>query len=269
MTFRKRYADHSRSLQERNRRHKREQGGFLLVVLLQSTLCTVMIATAFVMSAVLGMTEIKTAYSELATGETDAVEVFSALGRAAGSKKDYQLREVIELILSQVFGQDDAPAGGMTQYQPDRMSLPGGITVVKPLTAAPMRDPLEGRITSPFGPRQNPVTGKSDWHSGVDIAVPEGTAVGAAWPGVVCFTGEDDIYGRFVTVDHGGFKTRYCHCSKISVEAGVRLRQGETVALSGNTGMSTGPHLHFELIIDGKCADPLAEQPRWCSLEDI
>ncbi len=269
MTFRKRNT-YRISAKNRNQGKGRGQEGFLLVTLLQSMLCAVMIAAAFVMSSFMGMTEIKLAYSELAMSDTDAVAVFSAVTEAAKSEKAFRLKQVFKLIIEQIFEKEEPqPSGGMLQYDFRTMSVPRGVTTAQVVTASPMLMPIDGRLTSPFGPRDNPVTGKLDWHTGIDIAAPEGTAVAAAWPGIVSFIGSDDIYGNYVVIDHGGFKTRYCHCSSAAAKVGTRLRQGETAAFSGNTGMSTGPHLHFELIVEEKCADPLTGQPRWQPLEVV
>ena len=267
MTFRKRHINATAS-RARGRKSGNCSGeGFLFVTLLQTMLCAVMIAAAFVMSSIMGMTEIKMAYNELATSDTDAVAVFSAAKKAADSQQVVQLKQVMKLIIEQVFGEKNDNSGGMLPYDFKSSKLPKGVTTAKPITAAPMSFPMEGRITSQFGPRENPVTGKSDWHTGVDIAAAEGTAISAAWPGVVCDVASDSIYGNYIVIDHGGFKTRYCHCSRIAASEGMRLRQGETAAFCGSTGMSTGPHLHFELIVGGRCADPMLPQPRWIPLE--
>lgn len=122
--------------------------------------------------------------------------------------------------------------------------------------------PLWGRITSRFGPRIHPIFGTPDFHTGVDFAVPEGTPVHAAASGVVSFAGERGGYGLLVVVEHrGGFSTYYGHLSKILVEVGQYVEQGQVIALSGNTGLSTGPHLHFEIRRQGRPIDPLPWLP--------
>jgi murein DD-endopeptidase MepM/ murein hydrolase activator NlpD len=96
-----------------------------------------------------------------------------------------------------------------------------------------------------------------DDHPGLDIAVPEGTWVRAAGAGVVLDVGEDPVYGRFVTLDHGGgLVTLYGHASRTFVMRGEQIRRNEVIALSGNTGRSTAPHLHFEIRRDGEPLDP-------------
>jgi len=250
MTYRKRYA--RREPFGASRRAKERQGGLLLVTFLQSGLCVFMITAAFFLSSIMGMTEIKTAYNKLATDETDAVAVFSSVKKAVESEKTSKLARVIEIILNQILPNvyNDDGKSLYTDQQNGR-----GSPIITHMTL-----PLKGKITSGFGARENPVTGKDDWHTGIDIAAPEGTPIYAARAGEVCFVGSDSIYGNFVTIDHGDFKTRYCHCSSVNVKAGSRINQGELIAFSGSTGMVTGPHLHFEVITDQGCTDPLKAQ---------
>ena len=250
MTYRKRHA--RREPFGASRREKDRQGGFLLITFLQSGLCVFMITAAFFLSSILGMTEIKTAYNKLAADETDAVAVFSSVKKAVESEKTSKLARVIEIILNQILPgvyNDD----GKSLYADQRKG--GASPIITHMTL-----PLKGEITSGFGARENPVTGKDDWHTGIDIAAPEGTPIYAARAGEVCCIGSDNIYGNFVTVDHGEFKTRYCHCSSVNVKAGSRINQGGLIAFSGSTGMVTGPHLHFEVITDRGCTDPLNVQ---------
>ena len=118
--------------------------------------------------------------------------------------------------------------------------------------------PVEGVITSPFGYRWHPLTEMLDFHTGIDIAAPQNTPIRAALPGQVEETGESPIYGNYVILNHGGgLQTRYCHCETVTASPGANLRQGEQVALVGSTGISTGYHLHFEVILDGVVYDPL------------
>lgn len=117
--------------------------------------------------------------------------------------------------------------------------------------------PVDGTLTSAFGYRIHPITGKTDFHTGIDLAAPMGTQVGAAWPGIVAETGTDSINGNYVKIIHSGTVcTSYNHLSQINVSVGQNLSRGETVGLVGSTGVSTGPHLHFELLIDGIRVDP-------------
>jgi len=112
--------------------------------------------------------------------------------------------------------------------------------------------PLAGAITSPFGPRE----GKQ--HEGIDIAAEEGTPVRAAAAGRVVFAGPRGTYGLAVILDHGdGTRTLYAHCSRLLVAEGSSVDSSAVIALSGNTGRSTGPHLHLEVLKNGVPLDPL------------
>lgn len=105
---------------------------------------------------------------------------------------------------------------------------------------------------------QTLLEGEGGEHPGLDIAVPTDSYIRAAGPGTVVDVGEDPVYGRFVRLDHGGgYRTLYGHASATSVEMGQQVRRGEVIALSGSTGRSTAPHLHFEILLDGVAVDPL------------
>ncbi|MFP2934140.1 M23 family metallopeptidase, partial [Pyxidicoccus sp. 3LG] len=114
------------------------------------------------------------------------------------------------------------------------------------------------RVTSPFGERIHPVLGTRKMHTGVDLGVPTGTAVVAVAEGVVRRASEDAVNGRVLVLDHGrGVTTAYCHNSELVVAVGQRVERGQLVARSGNTGRSTGPHLHYQLELAARPMDPL------------
>lgn len=115
-----------------------------------------------------------------------------------------------------------------------------------------------GKITSKFGNRNHPVLKSVKFHRGVDIAVSLGTPVYAGIRGIVTFAGKRGNYGNLIEIEGSdGIKVRYAHLSKIDVVAGQRVSDGEKVAETGNTGMSTGPHLHYEIIVDESPVNPL------------
>ncbi len=115
-----------------------------------------------------------------------------------------------------------------------------------------------GRLSSGFGKRSAPVKGASTYHKGIDWAVPIGTAVSASSGGQVIRAGWGSGYGYCVYIQHpDGKVTRYGHLSKILVKTGQTVKQGEKIALSGNTGKSSGPHLHFEILVNGSQVNPL------------
>ena len=121
----------------------------------------------------------------------------------------------------------------------------------------PVMPVKNARITSRFGYRTNPVSGNYGFHTGLDLAAEEGTPISAVFYGRVAETGENDVWGKFVLMEHSdGLATYYCHLSEIYVEENAVIRQGETIGLVGSTGWSTGPHLHFEIRINGVRVDP-------------
>lgn len=123
--------------------------------------------------------------------------------------------------------------------------------------------PAHGTITSYFGYRNAPTAGASSNHPAIDIAVPEGTRVSASDGGTVIATGWSGGYGNIVQIDHGnGVVTQYSHLSKVGVRRGQKVARGQEVARSGNTGVSTGPHLDFKMMINGEPVDPLKHLTR-------
>ncbi len=123
-------------------------------------------------------------------------------------------------------------------------------TYIKPISG--------GRLSSRFGRRSAPTRGASTYHKGIDWATPVGTAVVASSAGTVARAGWGSGYGYVVYINHAdGRQTRYGHLSKVLVSPGQHVSQGQKIALSGNTGRSTGPHLHFEILIGGSQVDPL------------
>lgn len=121
------------------------------------------------------------------------------------------------------------------------------------------------KITSPFG-----VDRGDHKHAGVDISVPVGTPIRSALSGVVEFAGYSSSAGNYIKVnDNNGVATQYMHLSKLGVTKGQSVQQGEVLGLSGNTGRSTGPHLHFGVLVDGKAVDPLSYNYKGTSSADM
>ena len=118
--------------------------------------------------------------------------------------------------------------------------------------------PIRGRITSPFGYRRHPLWGGVSLHTGIDIAAPYGKPISCADSGEVIYSGWWDGYGKAVVIDHGrGYTTVYGHMSRIYAQVGQTVTKGESIGLVGSTGFSTGPHLHFEIRVNGRPVDPM------------
>lgn len=149
---------------------------------------------------------------------------------------------------------------GQLEKRSERLAALESTLLDKKLHAAvyPAGWPTEGGwVSSGFGIRSDPFTGRSAFHEGVDIASRFGSPIKAMGGGVVTFAGEKEGYGMAVEITHGnGYVTRYAHCKAVLVRAGDRIAKGQDVALVGTTGRSTGPHLHFEVLRDGRAVDP-------------
>lgn len=127
-----------------------------------------------------------------------------------------------------------------------------------PARVVPAIWPVEGRISSIFGPRKSPFGRSVRFHAGMDIAAPSGTSVIAPAPGKIIFAGRDGGYGLSVEIAHwGGIVTRHSHLSKILVKPGDLVQRRHAIGLVGSTGMSTGPHLHYEVMVEGIQVNPL------------
>ncbi len=124
-----------------------------------------------------------------------------------------------------------------------------GLSMIRPVDS--------GWVSSEYGNRWHPLLQDYRWHGGIDIAVNSGTPIKAAEDGTVIVSTSDSGYGYYVVIDHGGgISTLYAHCSKLLVSVGDVVTRGQTVALAGSTGVSTGPHLHFEVRVNGATDDP-------------
>lgn len=152
-----------------------------------------------------------------------------------------QIKEVVEGIEGNIHALD--------QHLLDKESF---------LSSTPTVLPAEGWITSYFGQRISPYLGKLKMHEGLDVGAPPGTPITAPADGIVTFSGEKAGFGKFVQLDHGyGIETLYAHNSSLHVRAGQKVKRGILLAAVGNTGHSTGPHLHYEVRVNGIAVDPL------------
>jgi murein DD-endopeptidase MepM/ murein hydrolase activator NlpD len=126
-----------------------------------------------------------------------------------------------------------------------RGAMPAGAPIVK------------GWMSSPFGERVDPISGKKAWHEGMDFAGANGSDVVAVANGIVVFSGRRDGYGLMVEISHGeNLRTRYGHHQELLVRAGQSVKRGDVIGLMGSSGRSTGPHVHFEVLKSGKPVNP-------------
>ena len=133
------------------------------------------------------------------------------------------------------------------------------VAVVRPEVSVPSRMPLENaRLTSDYGMRTHPVLQRRLGHKGVDLAAPTGTPIYATADGFVSKAEAFSSYGNFVSIEHGArIQTRYAHMSRIAVSDGTWVKKGDLIGYVGSTGRSTGPHLHYEVRIDGQAVNPV------------
>lgn len=156
---------------------------------------------------------------------------------------------------AEIGGETDDKAAPFTENEPAQLT--GAENVVTALA------PLEsGTLTSGYGERVHPIDGTQEFHTGVDIAAPMGTALLAAYDGVVTEVGENDRLGKYIRLSHGGgVEILYGHCAEIVAAQGVAVQAGERVALVGSTGVSTGSHVHIRVSVDGTACDPAVLLP--------
>ncbi|HEY8339567.1 MAG TPA: M23 family metallopeptidase [Egibacteraceae bacterium] len=183
------------------------------------------------------------AMAAAATPVTFGQMIAMTAGTAAGDPTVTDASALAQAAAAQLAA---APSTAATAVTPVTADTPGGLVL-----------PVEGRFSSPFGMRTHPVTGARKMHTGVDIAAPTGTPIRAARGGTVSFAGVRGGYGNLVIIDHpDGTQTRYAHQDALQVQVGQRVAAGQVVGTVGSTGMSTGPHLHFELRRGGDPVDP-------------
>lgn len=150
----------------------------------------------------------------------------------------------------------DASTLAYVQYSEE--NLPDTVSMEQAILGFAYDTPLTGVLTSGFGYREHPIEGEERFHYGVDLAADSGTEIDCFADGSVTAVGESNSYGRYCIVSHeSGYSTLYAHCSRVTVSSGAQVTRGQKIAEVGSTGMSTGPHLHFELHKDGLYLNPI------------
>ena len=137
-------------------------------------------------------------------------------------------------------------------------NLPEDVSLEQAILGFDYCTPVCGTLTSDFGYREHPIEGEDRFHYGVDLAANTGTEIDCFADGTVTAVGESSSYGKYCIVTHeGGYSTLYAHCSRVTVASGTAVKEGQKIAEVGETGMATGPHLHFELHRDGTYLNPI------------
>jgi murein DD-endopeptidase MepM/ murein hydrolase activator NlpD len=174
--------------------------------------------------------------------------------KAVAVEQDPDLLKSLDNLDKKVKAQEQE-ARALKSYFEDQQAL---------LASAPSIWPVRGWVTSDFSVRLDPYTGERVMHEGIDVAAGSGTPVRAPSDGTVVFSGLEGGYGHVLVIDHGyGLKTRYGHLLRIDVKVGEKVKRGQFVAAVGNSGRSTGPHLHYEVRVNG-----VADNPRKFILEE-
>lgn len=249
-----------------------EKKDYLLrITCLQAMLCLLLVGAVFLMSKFTpsAFAQLRSAYQSVMQQRIPVQDMFAALRGAS----EYVLKPV-DNWMRQAPEQTTQPQD-TTQPQTTQQSdtetqtdASGGIDI--PLMAGQVNAsftpvyatfapvlPVQGVVSSRFGYRIHPITGEGGIHTGLDIAAAQGTPIAAAYNGTVEEVGESSGFGNYILLRHqDGLQTFYAHCSEVYVQEGAALRAGETVGLVGSTGQSTGPHLHFELRVDGVRCNP-------------
>ena len=263
----------------------RPKGSFAKVMMIQAIVCTVLVGLLLFARAVMPNTyrQLSTAYGETMETDMSAAEVWAAAMSIFGSvreemyvvapyreqpEEEEEPAEADASLPAEEEPAEEEPAEEVLEGIALEAPAAGGADIVLPVrdySFAPIRTtigpvvPVLGEMTSGFGYRVHPVTGEFGMHTGIDIAADEGTPIVAAFHGRVDRLGYCTRAGNWIVLAHGGgMETMYSHASEILAEEDMVIRAGEAIALVGSTGSSTGPHLHFEVRIDGVRVD--AEQ---------
>lgn len=191
----------------------------------------------------------------LPAGSAETSGLIATLGpadsEAQASRGDLEISAQMLATLEQAKTEIEARQDSLEQLQKDIAEK------LRYLAAKPSIWPSYGDITSNFGYRRNPYGWGSEYHPGIDIAAPYGSPVYATGEGTVIEAGWDGGYGKKVAIDHGyGFVTMYGHNSRIAVEVGDHVKKGQVIAYVGMTGRTTGPHVHYEVRVNGQLVNP-------------
>ena len=187
---------------------------------------------------------------------TDFVAVFSEVGRAADL--DGGIKEVLNDAYVAVFGAADSGSqtGGDTDYSAE--NTPPNVCLTQQVLGFDYVQPVAGAVTDGFGYRDHPIDGDMRFHYGVDMEANSGDVICSFADGTVTAVGESSDLGKYITVLHAnGYTTLYAHCSRVTASSAQQVKAGDPIAEAGDTGRTTGPHLHFEMHRDTTYLNPV------------
>lgn len=253
----------------RTRRMREEQetekpkGTLQSVIVVQLVLCLLLCGLTFLLykTSETRFEALKQSYAALFSQDMEKSELQETFRRVSDFvfkppslvDTDAETSDTAEPVVTESTEQSYNGAGGEDLLYPDEITSFAPFAVTGKFTV-----PVDyKRVTSNFGYRENPVTQKYGFHSGIDLAAPTGTPIYAAFDGRVAEVSSSKARGNYFVLEHGnGVRTVYCHCSEIFAEVGANLKSGEVVAAVGATGQTTGPHLHFEIWLGGVRCNP-------------
>lgn len=237
------------------------------VVAIAASVCLFLIGSAFVVAVSVQAVEYNRMKARLDYLSAQFIEVQGTISSLKQAEKDF--RKLFSLkSKSAVLESADFSDSGSLDMEELREQIESAMLSVAEIRkyvaeqknvylATPVGWPVIGTLTSHYGYRNHPVNGNNKLHTGTDISVPAGTEVKTTANGIVSFAGWTEKSGIVVVIEHGhGFSTAYAHNRKALVRLGQRVTRGEPIALSGSTGISTGPHVHYEVWKNGRPADP-------------
>jgi len=238
------------------------------VVAVAASVCLFLIGTVFVVAVSVRTVEYHRMQEKLSLVSAQFLEMKGTLLSLKQAEKDFRKLFSLKSKTAVLESANPADTGSldMEVLREQIEAAMGSVTEIRRYIAeqkdihlaTPFGWPVAGTISSPYGYRNHPVHEQRKFHSGVDISAPSGSEVKATANGIVSFAGWTENSGIVVVVEHGrGFSTAYAHNRKTQVRVGQRIARGDVIALSGSTGVSTGPHVHYEIWRNGRPTDPV------------
>ena len=245
----------------RSKRRSNKDDAFLRLTLVQLTAAVLIFLLLFVLvrkdEGLLN--RITAEFGALTEEDWDLTAIVKGEARSVFSQNR---GEAFEIVVPDggdqtVSSADDAPAVILTASSSSSVTSSSSLLTDSFYGVDDPVQPVSGPVTSDYGERIHPITGEESFHSGRDIGADEGARISAVYDGVVTGTGVGELSGNYVKIDHGeGLVALYCHCSQVFVSEGDAVRKGDVIAAVGHTGAATGPHLHFEIRLNGELTDP-------------